>query len=67
VTRAEFEGSADVLKLKVDKTTIELEPREFKTGSLGWYAKDRIPMMVNGKKVLCMAQFQLVAIGSKEV
>lgn len=44
-----------------------LAPKEFKTGTLGWGAVQKVLIPVNGKQVLCQLNISLSVLGSKQL
>jgi hypothetical protein len=42
-----------------------VQPREFKTGSFGYYVNRKVPLLIGGRRVLFQLQCQLVAVNSK--
>lgn len=67
VTREEFAKDAPVLEGNVAGVPVLIEPKEFSTGSLGFYANPKITVEIGGKRVPCQASVMLTIIGSKDL
>lgn len=67
-TRDQFMRQAVPQQVRVGESGILYAvPKEFSTGSYGWYINGQVTVpMPDGGSVKCQAQFQLVAVGSKE-
>lgn len=48
-------------------TPIVAEPKEFSTGSMGWYLNGKATIMVDGKPIKCQIGLNLTIVGSKEL
>lgn len=66
VTRAEFTESAKPLLVKIGDAQVILNPKEFKTGSFGYFSNEKVIVQVGGTPVKFQANLQLAAIGSKD-
>lgn len=68
ITRAIFRMHAPrSIPAVVNGKEIEVEYKEFSTGSLGWYANGKTSVMIDGKSVPCQVQVSVYVIGSKEL
>lgn len=71
VSRNQFEAVAKDMAVKLGEQPFTAQPRQFSTGSMGWYANGKIsiPMTVLGKTVLvaCQVGLNITVIGSKEL
>eukprot|EP00928_Gymnodinium_smaydae_P053417 TRINITY_DN37407_c0_g1_i1.p1 TRINITY_DN37407_c0_g1~~TRINITY_DN37407_c0_g1_i1.p1 ORF type:complete len:539 (-),score=163.25 TRINITY_DN37407_c0_g1_i1:3-1619(-) len=77
MTRVEFQQAAETLQCAVNSLSkdgvqgaevmkVNLVPRAFKTGTMGWFYSCRVPLsMADGRKVNCQVQFSVMASGSK--
>jgi hypothetical protein len=65
VTREEFKLHATSLKIS-DIDLVAL-PREFSTGSLGWFVNQKLPFKLNGKMATAVVQVSITLVGSKEL
>lgn len=66
VTRAQFTESAKPLTVKIGDETKVAPPKQFSTGSLGWYVNEKVTVMVGDVAVKVQANLSLVVVGSKE-
>lgn len=64
--RNEFMSKAEPLRIDLGGTTTFVSPKQFSTGSVGWYTNGKITVMVDGKPVVCAYSVNLTAVGSKE-
>ncbi len=46
---------------------LDVDRKEFSTGTLGWYANGKCSVMIDGKAVPCQVQISVYVIGSKEL
>ena len=67
VDRKTFAASAEQVLVDVGGQCLGADPREFKTGSIGWFANGKITVMVDGHPVVAQAQLTLTAINSKNL
>lgn len=65
MSNAEFLETAEPLTVTVGGTPLEVEPKAFKTGSVGFHASGPINVMVDGKVVKVQANILLTVVGSK--
>ncbi len=66
ITREAFLEKAEPLKFDVGGMTLLAEPREFSTGSFGWYLNGKAMVNVDGKNLPVQVGMNLIVIGSKE-
>ncbi len=66
ITRAEFKEKAQQVKVDVGGVAMMAEPKEFSTGSFGWYLSGKATILVDGKPVQVQVGANLAVIGSKE-
>ncbi|MCS6913943.1 MAG: hypothetical protein RMK29_14385 [Myxococcales bacterium] len=66
LTRAEFKEKAEPISIDVGGTRMVAEPKEFATGSFGWYVSGKATLLVDGKPVQVQVGANLTIIGSKE-
>lgn len=66
ITRADFLAKAEPLKIDINGFPMIAEPREFSTGSFGWYVNGKATQMVDGKPVSVQVGMNLIVVGSKE-
>jgi hypothetical protein len=66
LTRSEFKKQAQAIKVDVGGVAMMAEPKEFSTGSFGWYLSGKATLMVGDKPVQVQVGANLAVIGSKE-
>ncbi|MCU1276893.1 MAG: hypothetical protein JWM53_439 [bacterium] len=67
ISRADFLAKAEPLKLDLGNgQTLTAEPREFSTGSFGWYVNQKATITVDGKSLTVQVGSNLIVVGSKE-
>jgi hypothetical protein len=66
IARAEFLEKAQQVKVEIGGQTLFAEPKEFSTGSFGWYLSGKATIQVDGKPVAVQVGANLAVIGSKE-
>ena len=67
VTRAEFKEGAKPLTLEINGTKLMADPKDFSTGSFGWYLSGKVTVDVAGKPVTVQVSANLTVVGSKEL
>ena len=67
IGRKEFKENAQPVTFEIAGTPVTAEPREFSTGSFGWYFTGKVNIMVNGKSLPVQVGCNLTVVGSKEV
>src|SRR5262245_3836996 len=67
ITRAHFRDKAEPIKVVIDGKEVEVEVKEFSTGSLGWYLNSKITLEVDGVRVPVQIGLNLTIVGSKEL
>jgi hypothetical protein len=66
ISRADFVAKAEPLKIDINGFPMIAEPREFSTGSFGWYVNGKASQMIDGKSVSVQVGINLIVVGSKE-
>lgn len=66
VTRAQFKETAEPLKITIAGQELIAEPKEFSTGSFGWFINGKVLVPVGGKNVSVQVGLNLTVVGSKE-
>jgi hypothetical protein len=66
ITRADFLAKAQPITIELAGFPVTAEPREFSTGSFGWYVNAKSPIEVDGKKLSVQVGMNLIVVGSKE-
>jgi len=67
IQRAEFNEHADALTVELAGMNLLAEPKQFKTGSMGYHAGGKVNLTINGKVVACQVGLNVTVIGSKEL
>lgn len=67
ITRSQFRAAAKPVQLTIDGKAMDMEVKEFSTGSIGWFANGKVTIELNGQKVTCQANLMLTVVGSKEL
>ena len=66
ITRADFLAHAKPITIDLGGHPITAEPREFSTGSFGWYVNAKSPIKVDGKRLSVQVGMNLIVVGSKD-
>ncbi|MBI2895687.1 MAG: hypothetical protein HYY06_19170 [Deltaproteobacteria bacterium] len=66
ISRPDFLAKAEPLRIEVGGVPLIAEPREFSTGSFGWYLSAKAPLTVDGKLLSVQVGMNLIVVGSKE-
>jgi hypothetical protein len=66
ISRADFLAKAETLKIDIGGFPMVAEPREFSTGSFGWYVNGKASLTVDGKSLSVQVGMNLIVVGSKE-
>lgn len=62
-----FMEKAKPITIKIgDTNTLVASPKQFTTGSFGFYAGDKVVIEVDGVPVKCQLGLNIIAVGSKE-
>ena len=67
ITRKQFSEGAKPLSVSVGSIPMLAEPKEFSTGSLGWYLNGKTVVEINGVPVTVQVGVNLTIVGSKEL
>lgn len=67
VTRQQFRSDAQPVQVILNGVPLQAFPKEFKTGSLGWYINGKMSVLVGGVPVTVQVGVNLTIVGSKEV
>ena len=70
ISKAEFRKGAERMVLQIGSwgdgaAKYELDPREFSSGSFGWFASEKLVIPVGDKRVRCQMSLNVTVIGSK--
>jgi hypothetical protein len=66
IDRVEFKQNAHPVTFEIAGTPVTADPREFSTGSFGWYFTGKVSIEVNGKKLPVQVGCNLTVVGSKD-
>jgi hypothetical protein len=66
ISRADFLSKAEPLKIDIGGYPLVAEPREFSTGSFGWYVNGKATITVDGKTIPVQVGMNLIVVGSKD-
>jgi len=66
ISRADFLAKATPLKIDINGSAMVAEPREFSTGSFGWYVNGKTTQVIDGKTISVQVGMNLIVVGSKE-
>lgn len=67
ITREQFREGAKAVPVSIAGSTMLAEPKEFSTGSLGWYLNGKTVIEINGVAVSVQIGMNLTIVGSKEL
>lgn len=67
ITRPEFLAKASALNIVVDGQTLSAAPREFSTGSFGWFLNGKLTLQVDGKALPVQVSANFTVVGSKDL
>ena len=67
IDRDTFANEAGPVKVTIGATTFEVDPKEFSTGSLGWYLSGKVTLEVGGVRCPVQVGLNLTLVGSKDL
>jgi len=67
ITRQQFQSSAKPVQVSIAGSTMLAEPKEFSTGSLGWYLNGKTIIEIDGVRVSVQIGMNMTIVGSKEL
>ncbi len=70
ISKAAFHRGAKLLNVQIlagnkIAAEFELDPREFSSGSFGWFASEKLNVPVGNERVRCQLSLNVTVIGSK--
>lgn len=65
VSKEQFKTHAKPLLVNIDSHSLVASPKEFSTGSIGWFAGEKIVVMIDGVPVKVQVGINLTVVGSK--
>lgn len=67
VSRSTFKSHATPLAVNVGGNHLSAAPKDFSTGSMGYYANGKVTIPIDGVPVVFQCGITLTAVGSKEL
>ena len=67
ISRADFLAKAQSIKIDIAGFPMQADPREFSTGSFGWYVNGKASIQVDGKPIQVQVGMNLTVVGSKDL
>ncbi|HEX3151353.1 MAG TPA: hypothetical protein VHR66_24960 [Gemmataceae bacterium] len=67
ISRQQFTEGAKPIEVIINGNKMTAHPKEFSTGSLGWYLNGKTDIDVNGTMVTVQIGMNLTIVGSKEL
>ena len=67
ITRDDFRNHAQALEIVVAGVPMQADPKEFSTGSLGWYLNNKASVKVGDRTVTVQIGMNLTIVGSKKL
>ena len=67
VTRQQFVDGAKPVEVVINGNKMTAHPKEFSTGSLGWYLNGKTTIDIGGTLVSVQIGLNLTIVGSKEL
>lgn len=67
ITREQFRTGAKAISIAIAGSPMLAEPKEFSTGSLGWYLNGKTVVEIDGVAVSVQIGMNLTIVGSKEL
>jgi hypothetical protein len=67
INRADFRAKAKPVTIAIGDQHFQVDPKEFSTGSLGWYLNAKTNIMIDGAPVSVQIGLNLTVVGSKEL
>lgn len=66
ISRGQFRLGAQPIQVIVNGVPLTAIPKEFSTGSLGWYLNGKMTVLIGGVPVKCQIGCNITVVGSKE-
>ena len=67
ITRAQFRTGAKPVTVTINGAPLLADPKEFSTGSLGWFLNGKTVIEVDGVPVSVQIGLNMTVVGSKEL
>ncbi len=65
ITREAFMANAKAESFQIAGSNVTAEPKQFSTGSFGWYYSGKVTIEVNGQKLPVQVGCNMTVVGSK--
>merc|ERR1711879_290230 len=65
MSRKDFMKAAKAQTIEIGGKTVKLLPKEYSTGSVGFYSNQKVSISVNGVDLQLQANLSLTVVGSK--
>ncbi|HEY8506081.1 MAG TPA: hypothetical protein VIL46_15955 [Gemmataceae bacterium] len=67
ISRSQFRSAAKPVTVTIGGVPLVADPKEFSTGSLGWYLNGKTMIEIDGVPVAVQIGLNLTVVGSKEL
>lgn len=67
ITRDQFRENAKTVTVLINDQKLMADPKEFSTGSLGWYLNAKVTLEIGGVNIPVQVGLNLTIVGSKEL
>lgn len=67
ISRKKFRDAVKPLSVTINGQTMDVDPKEFATGSLGWYLGGKVAVTIDGVRCQVQVGLSMTLVGSKEL
>jgi hypothetical protein len=67
ITRQQYTANAKPVTVAINNQPLSASPKQFSTGSMGWFANGKVSLIVDGIPVQCQVSLNITVIGSKDL
>jgi hypothetical protein len=67
ISREQFQAAAKPLAVSIEGKLVTAPPKDFSTGSFGFYLNEKIALLLGGVHVTCQVGMTVTVVGSKEL
>jgi hypothetical protein len=67
VTRQQFASTAKPVTVAIAGQPLAASPKQFSTGSVGFFANGKVAVVIDGVTVQCQVSVNITVIGSKDL
>jgi len=67
VSREQFSTHAKPVTVAINNQPLSSSPKQFSTGSMGWFANGKVQVVIDGIPVMCQVSTNITVIGSKDL